>query len=59
MSTARAAAFAEHGGKANDFYKLDPLLFSPAQVTVTNIKSGHSFTGGGLHEDLLEQSFGA
>lgn len=45
-------------GYGYDFYKVDPLLFSPAQVTVTNVKSGHSFSGGALHEQLLEQSFG-
>ncbi len=46
-------------GYGYDFYKVDPLLFSPAEVTVTNIKSGHSFTGGAVHQDLLELSFGA
>lgn len=40
-----------------DFYKVDPMLFSPARATVTNIASGNSFRGGELHEALLEQSF--
>ena len=46
-------------GYGYDFYKVDPMLFSPAQVTITNLRSGHSFSGGALHEHLLEQSFGA
>ncbi|MBK6660396.1 MAG: methenyltetrahydromethanopterin cyclohydrolase [Proteobacteria bacterium] len=46
-------------GYGYDFYKVDPMLFSPAMVTVTNVKSGRSFTGGALNAGLLEQSFGA
>ena len=46
-------------GYGYDFYKVDPMLFSPALVTITNVKTGHSFRGGALHEQLLEQSFGA
>lgn len=41
-----------------DFYKIDPMLFSPAAVTVTAIESGNSFRGGKLDSDLLDQSFG-
>ncbi|MCB5187277.1 methenyltetrahydromethanopterin cyclohydrolase [Methylobacillus caricis] len=41
-----------------DFYKIDPLLFSPAAVTVTALESGKSFTGGKLDAALLDQSFG-
>lgn len=41
-----------------DFYKIDPMLFSPAAVTVTALESGNSFTGGKLDEALLNQSFG-
>jgi methenyltetrahydromethanopterin cyclohydrolase len=40
-----------------DFYKIDPMLFSPAKVIVTNINTGNSFTGGALDEALLNQSF--
>lgn len=40
-----------------DFYKIDPLLFSPAKVTVTNLETGHSFFAGDFNESLLEQSF--
>lgn len=42
-----------------DFYKVDPMLFSPALVTVTSVKTGHSFSAGALHEALLDQSFSA
>ncbi len=41
-----------------DFYKIDPMLFSPASVTVTAIESGNSFRGGELNGELLDQSFG-
>ncbi len=40
-----------------DFYQIDPLLFSPAKVTVTNLKTGNSFFAGGFNEALLEKSF--
>ncbi len=40
-----------------DFYQIDPLLFSPAKVTVTNLETGHSFFGGGFNAALLDQSF--
>ncbi len=41
-----------------DFYKIDPMLFSPAAVTVTALESGKSFTGGKLNADLIDLSFG-
>lgn len=41
-----------------DFYKIDPMLFSPAAVTVTALESGKSFSGGKLDAALLDQSFG-
>lgn len=51
--------FAEVFKSANmDFYKIDPMLFSPAAVTVTALESGNSFTGGRLDAALLDQSFG-
>jgi len=40
-----------------DFYKVDKLLFSPAEALVTSVKSGRSFRAGSIREDLLEQSF--
>lgn len=42
-----------------DFYQIDPLLFSPAKVTITNLASGNSFFAGAFDEVLLNQSFGA
>jgi methenyltetrahydromethanopterin cyclohydrolase len=41
-----------------DFYKIDPMLFSPAAVTVTAVESGKSFVSGKLDKALLDQSFG-
>lgn len=40
-----------------DFYQIDSLLFSPAKVTVTNLKTGRSFFAGAFDEALLEKSF--
>ncbi|MCY2982398.1 MAG: methenyltetrahydromethanopterin cyclohydrolase [Planctomycetota bacterium] len=41
-----------------DFYKVDPGLFSPAMITIVNLRSGRSFRYGALRPDILEQSFG-
>ena len=41
-----------------DFFKVDPMLFSPAKVIVTNANTGKSFTVGELNPELLLQSFG-
>ena len=40
-----------------DFYQIDPLLFSPAKVQITNLMTGNHFVGGELNEALLNQSF--
>ncbi len=40
-----------------DFYKIDPMLFSPAQVKVNNVDTGNSFEAGKLNEALIELSF--
>ena len=40
-----------------DFYAIDPMLFSPAEVIVTAIESGESFHAGALHHKLLDASF--
>jgi methenyltetrahydromethanopterin cyclohydrolase len=42
-----------------DFYQIDPMLFSPAKVSVTNLKSGRTFFAGQFNEALLNQSFGS
>jgi methenyltetrahydromethanopterin cyclohydrolase len=41
-----------------DFFKVDPLLFSPASVIVTAVDSGKSFRYGKLDNALLDLSFG-
>jgi methenyltetrahydromethanopterin cyclohydrolase len=40
-----------------NFYDIDPLLFSPAQVTLTSAESGRAHHGGRLAPDVLERSF--
>ena len=40
-----------------DFYAIDPLLFSPAEVRLVSVESGRSFHAGGVRLDVLEQSF--
>ncbi|HEU4649435.1 MAG TPA: methenyltetrahydromethanopterin cyclohydrolase [Gemmatimonadales bacterium] len=39
-----------------DFYKIDPLLFSPAEVWLTNLQSGRTFHAGRLNPEVLAQS---
>jgi methenyltetrahydromethanopterin cyclohydrolase len=41
-----------------DFYKIDPLLFSPGLVEVTSLETGRSFRRGRLDGALLARSFG-
>jgi methenyltetrahydromethanopterin cyclohydrolase len=40
-----------------DFYKIDPLLFSPAQIRLTSVGSGRSFEAGRVNLEVLERSF--
>jgi len=40
-----------------DFYSIDPLLFSPAEVTITALESGESFHAGRVDLKLLDASF--
>ena len=49
-----AAIFERYG---RDFYKIDPLLFSPAVVTLVNLTSGKSHRFGELRPDVLARSF--
>jgi methenyltetrahydromethanopterin cyclohydrolase len=42
-----------------DFYKIDPLLFSPAAVEFRNLKTGKVHAFGRTDPDLLQRSFGA
>ena len=41
-----------------DFYKIDPMLFSPAVGLVTSLESGETFRAGKISQDLLDASFG-
>ena len=41
----------------HDFYKIDPMLFSPAQVVFHNLRSGKSHAFGRLEPDTLRRSF--
>ncbi|TWT67282.1 methenyltetrahydromethanopterin cyclohydrolase [Allorhodopirellula solitaria] len=41
-----------------DFYKVDPMLFSPAVVTIHSLQSGRTWRSGKLAPDLLQASFG-
>jgi methenyltetrahydromethanopterin cyclohydrolase len=41
-----------------DFYAIDPLLFSPAEVIVTAIETGDTFRAGGRDAAMLERSLG-
>src|SRR5215204_963410 len=45
--------FQRYGG---DFYKIDPLLFSPAEVWLTSTESGRTFHAGHLNPEVLEAS---
>lgn len=49
-----AEIFAEVNG---DFYKIDPMLFSPAQVIVSNMDTGASFHAGKLAPEIVDASF--
>jgi methenyltetrahydromethanopterin cyclohydrolase len=39
-----------------DFYRIDPLLFSPAEVWLTSTETGRTFHGGHLNPEVLEAS---
>jgi methenyltetrahydromethanopterin cyclohydrolase len=41
-----------------DFYAIDPLLFSPAEIVVSAIDSGDTFRAGGRDLAMLERSLG-
>ena len=40
----------------NDFYKIDPMLFSPAEVWLTSAVSGRTFHAGRVDSDVLRRS---
>ena len=45
--------FQRYGG---DFYKIDPLLFSPGEVWLTSTESGRTFHAGHLNPEVLQAS---
>src|SRR5436190_5472275 len=49
------AVIFERAGK--DFYKIDPLLFSPGVVNLVNVESGMFHRFGQLRPDVLKKSF--
>jgi methenyltetrahydromethanopterin cyclohydrolase len=50
------AAIFERFGR--DFYKIDPLLFSPAAITLVNLATGKMQRFGQTRPDVLARSFG-
>ena len=57
-SSSYGKPFADIFGEVNgDFYKIDAVLFSPAQVTVSNVETGHSFHAGKLAPEIVDASF--
>ncbi|MBP0615120.1 methenyltetrahydromethanopterin cyclohydrolase [Jiella mangrovi] len=41
-----------------DFYKIDGMLFSPAEVHVVALESGETFSAGRVDAELIDASFG-
>jgi methenyltetrahydromethanopterin cyclohydrolase len=44
--------------ECKDFYAIDPMLFSPAEVFINNMHSGRLFHAGALNVALLNRTFG-
>ena len=40
-----------------DFYRIDPMLFSPAEVVLQNLRTGRSFIFGRVKSEVLYRSF--
>jgi methenyltetrahydromethanopterin cyclohydrolase len=43
--------------RKGDFYQIDRMLFSPAEVTINNLNSGRTFRAGRVNGDLIRKSF--
>ncbi len=41
-----------------DFYRIDPLLFSPARIVLQNLSTGRSHLFGRIEPSILQRSFG-
>lgn len=60
-----SSASADHGAPFaaiferydNDFYKIDPMLFSPAEIVFCNLKTGKSHVFGRIQAEVLYRSF--
>ena len=60
-----SSASADHGAPfaaiferyQRDFYKIDPLLFSPAEIIFHNLRTGKSHSFGRTEPDVLKRSF--
>ena len=50
-----AAIFARYN---NDFYAVDPHLFSPAEVVFQNVETGKVHAYGRVADDVVARSFG-
>lgn len=61
-----SSASADHGAPfaeiferyQRDFYRIDPLLFSPARIVLQNLHTGKSHTFGKIEREVLRRSFG-
>lgn len=60
-----SSASADHGAPFaaiferydHDFYKIDPMLFSPAEIVFCNLKTGKSHVFGRVQPEVLHRSF--
>ncbi len=41
-----------------DFFKIDPMLFSPAEIIINNVDTGNVYKAGEVNEEILEKSLG-
>lgn len=41
----------------HDFYKIDPMLFSPAAVSLQNVQTGWTYAFGAVNHNVLARSF--
>ena len=41
-----------------DFYKIDPNIFAPAMVSLTNKRTGNTYTAGSIDVDTVKRSLG-
>lgn len=58
-STAYGRPFLEiFEAAGRDFYKIDPLLFSPAEIIIQNVDTGRVHVSGRVNVDVLKKSFG-